>query len=365
MGGAERALAQLVARLNRRRFSPRVYSLGPRPAHAGLVRELEVAGVEVVFLGATSTLQFFPVVRALAREFRRQRPRLAQSFLFHANVVTRLAARRAAVPIVVSGVRVAERASRWHLWVDKATAQRVDCFVCVSSAVAEFSSAEAGLPRERMVVIPNGIDVGVYDQQLTLLDEHPLPPGRRWLAYIGRLDSQKRVDWLIDRAAEFLPQLREHDLLIVGAGPLEGRLREQVNRRGLDQRVYFLGWTADVPEILSAVDLLLLPSAWEGMPNVVLEAMASRRAVVCTAVEGVVELLGSVAEPQIAPIDDAKGFSDKVIRLAGDPALREQLAAANHARALAEFTVEKMVARYEELYESLLSGEFMARDGGG
>ena len=87
---------------------------------------------------------------------------------------------------------------------------------------------------------------------------------------------------------------------------------------GIADRVHFAGWRADVPEILAASDLLVLPSAWEGMPNVVLEAMASGLPVVATSVEGVEELLGPAAESQTVRYGDSAALATKIVRLVDD-----------------------------------------------
>ena len=99
---------------------------------------LENAGIDVHFLGAARTRQDFAVLSRLTKLLGEQHPDVVQSFLFHANLAARIAARRAGVARVVSGIRVAERRSRWPLWADRLTERMVDRHVCVSHAVARF-----------------------------------------------------------------------------------------------------------------------------------------------------------------------------------------------------------------------------------
>ncbi len=357
VGGAERCLTELAVRVDRGRFEPVVYCLGPRPPNdaASCVPRLLDAGVETHFLGARRTWEFPLVVRRLKQRFRKRAPDLVQTFLFHANVVGRLAARGADIQAVVAGVRVAERAARWHLLLDRWTQRWVNAYVCVSQAVAEFSAAEAGLPREKLHVIPNGIDLEKYPARRPAdLREFGVAPGRRAAVFVGRLEPQKGVEWLVESAPQWLQQTKDCDLLLVGGGPLLARLSEMALRAGVADRVHFAGWRPDVPEILAAAALVVLPSAWEGMPNVVLEAMASGRAVVATDVEGVRELLGSEAGGQTVAFGDSAALAEKITRFLCDPARAAAAGNANRRRAEEHFDIARIVRAYEQLWESLL-----------
>lgn len=353
MGGAERCLTELAIRLDRRRFSPQVYALSARPARSSLVAQLESAGVEPHFLGGCGVEDLPKVVSRLARLLRRQRPAVLQSFLFHANVVSRWAGWWASVPHLLSGVRVAERGDAWHLWLDRATRGVVERYVCVSQDVAEFTRVRLGLSAERVAVIPNGIDWRRFAEATPKnFAELGLPHGRRWIAYIGRLEPQKGVAELVEHSRRCLAQLPDYDLLLVGDGPLRAQLERDARRAGAASRVHFVGWRDDVPQIMQASEMVILPSRWEGMPNVILEAMAAGKPVVATATEGVVELLGEGAAAQSVPAGDYDSFAQRIVELAADDAGRRRLGAANQLRARS-FSWESMVAAYEQLFEQV------------
>jgi len=356
LGGAEMAMVELATRLAWNRFEPVVYCLGSRPQseEASCVPLLEDAGIEFQFLNAESIWRIQPTIRQLEQLLRRQQPALIQSFLFHANIVSRFAGRRAGVPVILSGLRVAER-RRWHLWTDRLTAASVDCYVCVSQAVARFAERRINLPQQKLVVIPNGIDV----EKFTLVPPADLtglgvPRGSRVATFIGRLDRQKGVPWLLRAAPLWLNRLPDAHLLIVGKGPLEGQLRQICQRAAIASRVTFAGWRADVPEILAASQLLLLPSRWEGMPNVVLQAMASGLPVVATEVEGVRELLGPEADCQVVRFGDSTGFVSKIVAFLSHRAQSAQTGSRNRQRSEQMFSYEQMTRSYQDLWESLL-----------
>lgn len=356
VGGAEVALVKLATRLDRERFSPVVYCLGPRPKRpeASCAAKLESAGIAVHCLGARRWRDAVRVVGRLAGLLRAQRPHVLQSFLFHANVAGRIAARLAGVPRVVAGIRVAERKAGWHLWLDRLTSRWVDRYVCVSQAVAEFSIRKAGLPRQRVVVIPNGVDIAQYPaRQPADLTQLGIPPQSRVATFVGRLDHQKGVDWLLQTAPRWLPTTECH-LLIVGEGPLYRYLMAVSRQLGIFANTHFVGWRQDVPEILAASTMLLLPSRWEGMANVLLEAMASRLPVVATDVEGVREVLGDTGPAQVVPFGDTDGLAARVTSLLKDRSLAESLGKANRRRVEEAFRIETTVESYQGLWRSLI-----------
>jgi glycosyltransferase involved in cell wall biosynthesis len=320
-----------------------------------LADRLQQAAVPLRTFGARHWAQFPWIIRALSRQMKADRPRLLQSFLFHANVLGALAARRAGVPHVLTGIRVAERRHGWHLRLARWTDRWVERHVCVSRAVRDFSATSGGLPENKLVVIPNGVDLSRFDRPGTSpVDDLGVPRDRRFITCIGRLDPQKGLDWLLELVPPVLADCPRHDVLIVGEGPQRAALLRQAASRGVGPRVHFAGFRADVPRILAASDVLALPSRWEGMPNVLLEAMAAGKPVVATDVEGVTEALGPAAAQQVVRRDHAEAFAAKLRAILQNPALAAELGRANRRQA-ESLSVEKMVAAYERLFLDCLA----------
>jgi len=360
VGGAENALVELATRLPRERYLPAVYCLGPPPRLPELPARLEQAAVPVHYCRGRSSWHAGGVLRRLSGLLQQQRPAVVQNFLWHANIVGTLAARRARVPHVLTGLRVTEQG-----WFRRQAMRMVDRIaarhVCVSRSVADDAAGRLRLSAEKRTVIPNGIDLqrftGVEPAELA---QFGVPSAAPVTVAIGRLARQKRFSWLIG----LFPHLRQHvpdaHLLIVGEGPLAKQHRQQVIRLGLDQCVHFAGWRDDVPAILTASRLLVSTSLWEGMPNVVLEAMAAGLPVVATQAGGVIELLGERATEQSVSVEQRAGLVTRWSRLLQQPEEARELGAANRRRAVEEFSVQRMVQRYDDLYQALFGGETIA-----
>ncbi|MBC8350754.1 MAG: glycosyltransferase [Planctomycetes bacterium] len=352
VGGAERCLVNLASGIDRTRFAPTVCSLAPRPA-AGkdtLVRQLEDASIPVHFLNLRSSISFLSGMSKLKRLLREHEIDVVQTFLFHANVIGAFAAQAAGVPKIVSGLRVADPA-RWRMALERFAARRAEYIVCVSHSVAEFVKTKVGAPDSKLRVIPNGIDLStIPTDNIPNRTELGLPTERRILLAVGRLHRQKGLDWLLALAPELFKRLPEHDLVIVGDGPQRDSLTELSAKLDLQDRVHFIGWRPDVPRLMQAAEVFLLPSRWEGMPNVLIEAMGAGLPVVATSVEGVKEVLGPLAARQALPFGHDTAFIDAVSQFIVDSTLNAELGEENRERIRAEFTLRSMISKYEDLY---------------
>lgn len=352
VGGAERALTSLTLGLDRRRWSPLVVNLSGEGALADVIR---AAGVPVASLGL-GRRGLLRGVAGLAAVLRRHRPALVQSFLFHANVLSRLAAPIAGSPWVVGGLRVAERQQGWHLTLDRLTSRMSCGSVCVSEGVRRFSVEQGRLDPARLTVIPNGVDLSRIDAAAPASRDRLGVADDDFLALaVGRLDVQKGLPDLLDAvatAAEAVPRLK---LAIVGDGPLREWLASRVAERpDLSRRVLIVGRRDDVPSLMKAADLFVHAAHWEGMPNVVLEAMAAALPVVATGVEGTDELIDPGKTGWLVPVREPRALAAAIVEAAGGRDLRRGLGLAGRQRVEQDFSIRRMVAAYDHLWSSLL-----------
>ena len=180
-----------------------------------------------------------------------------------------------------------------------------------------------------------------------------IPAGARVVACVGRLARQKGQEWLIRSTRRWLAEVPDCHLLLVGDGPDRARLERCVVQTGLADRIHFAGYRSDVPAILAASTVLVLPSAWEGMPNVVLEAMASRLPVVASNAEGVSELLGPLAGEQTVPFGDVAALAQRLRAVLSDRSRAHALGTNNRQRVERCFSLESACRAYEQLWDSL------------
>ncbi len=356
VGGAERCLSNLARHIDRSRYEPQIYSLAPRPRSPRdeLVKLLEAENIRVEFLGVTRKQQLWSAVKRMREAWIRQPPDVVQSMLFHANVVTALAARGTGhLSRWCSGIRVADPA-RIRQFTERIALRPAARVVCVSQQVASFAQTRLHVPEEKLEVIPNGIDVQVWQAATPAsLESLGVKPGHRAITCISRLAAQKGIDDLLRMAPRLLQELPRHDLLLVGDGAEAGPLKSLAARLGLGSRVHFCGWQSNIPGILKASDLLVLPSRWEGMPNVLLEAMACQRPVVCNQVEGVQEVLGPLSDAQSVATGDSQAFAEKVLTITQDDSIAAHLGEANRRRIESCFSLPAMIERYEELFDEV------------
>ena len=351
-GGAERALTQLVLNLDRDEWEPYVICLGPS---GHLVQVLEAANVPVLCLNASGVLSLPRVLFRLMQHLRCIKPAIVQTFLFHANLVGRIAARLAGVKAVVSGLRVAERQSAWHRWLDRWTNWLVATNVCVSKGVADFSANVVGLSPAKLVVIPNSVDAELFSRATPAdMTQFGIPVGSRILISIGRIERQKGFDVLLAAVATLNPFPDGVYFVIVGDGPDLNMLRAHADRSNLTNWIRFPGRRDDVPNLLAASTAFILSSRWEGMPNVVLEAMAAGLPVIATRVEGVSELIRDGLNGLTVAPDQPGELANAIVRILSQPDFGRNAGDISQSIVAKEFTVNVMADAYVGLYRQLL-----------
>ncbi|MFG0291325.1 MAG: glycosyltransferase [Rhodopirellula sp. JB044] len=367
VGGAERALTRLAIGLQERGDDVRVFSLGslPREDRPGdgkdqLLRSLLEHDVDVASGEGAGAAQLPSVYRKLKRWLAERPGTVRQSFLFHANVLTGYAigarkkgARKkgAGDGAWVGGVRVADP-NRLRILAEGMALRKADHVVCVSRAVRAFSQNRYRLPATRLSVIANGVETQRF-QDAVPFDWSELNWSResRVALFVGRLHEQKNLA-LLQRTVDRFVDRPERKLVIAGGGPQQEELLSWAERVGHD-RVRVLPWQPDVAPLIAACRVFVLPSHYEGMPNVVLEAMAAGKPVVCSRVEGSDELIGDDAEQGFEPNNDVE-FIQKVDRFLEDAEFADRVGLANRGRMESDFSVQRMVNDYRELYRRLL-----------
>lgn len=355
VGGAERCLTQLAIGLQERGHAVRVAALGslPEGQQAELVRRLDERKIAVESACCDRSRDLFRARRWLRNWLVRNPPDLVQSMLYHANVLTAWASRSAGVRPVVGGIRVAEHSPVRRL-IERRAVARMDGVVCVSRSVERFAQAAFGSSLPTTRVIPNAIDLTEIDRQAAFAwSRIGWPDDSQVLLFVGRLHPQKGTDVLAAAVADLFHRFPEMRCCLVGEGPQRPALQRVADAIGTD-RFQLVGWRSDALEMIRACRLLVLPSRYEGMPNVVLEAMASGKPVAVTLVEGVAELLAHDAPEQTCQPNEPAALQRLIETLWTDLPTLERLGRQNRARAAQRHGVAAMVDQYESFYRSLV-----------
>ncbi|MEZ0227384.1 MAG: glycosyltransferase family 4 protein [Planctomycetota bacterium] len=226
--------------------------------------------------------------------------------------------------------------------------RHVDRYACLSRQV-ESEVVAAGLPRERCVLVRNGVDRSIFAPEGAKAE---LPRGKTVL-FIGRHDRQKRVDVLVRAFAKVAPTAPEARLVCAGKGSEEANLRALAAELGVAERVSFLGERKDVPALLRAASVFVLPSAAEGMPNALLEALSVGVPCVATAIPGTTDVATDEREALLVPPDDEAALARAIERLLVDGELAARLSRAGRERIAAEFDMERVADAHLALFESL------------
>ena len=353
-GGAERALVNLASGLQDRNIDVFVISLKPLPSapHDELVLQLNDRDIGLTSLNIHNAFGFLRSATRLRRLLRDYQPDIVQSFLHHANILCAICRSRRDKYKMVAGYRVADP-DRWRAFLERRFRRRWDHFSCVSGEVADDLLSRLQLDEGVVTTIPNGVDIHRF-KDATALPSASLGTGegRRLLGIIGRLHPQKGLERLLPHLSGLLGKLPGHDLVVAGEGPLRKKLQDAIKIPELVDRVSMAGWVENIPGFLASIDVLLFPSLWEGMPNVILEAMAAGIPVVSFRVQGITELLGEHPSPQVVEPGDYTTFCRNVTMLANSREMAQDLGHTN-AIEVERFSIPAMVDGYNQLYRGL------------
>lgn len=300
----------------------------------------------------------------LAAIVRRFRPHLIHTHLSKAGMIGRLAARvRPGTPTVHTfhGIVASEffsgPTSRAVVAAERFLARRTGALVAISEK-QRAELLDLGIGRADQIHL---VELAIETSRFQSASARGRAASRRIcgiamdvvaIVYSGRLVAVKRVDWLITAAIPVLLQNPKAALYIVGDGEERNALEVLTQAAGID-RVHFVGWAESIADWYAAADIVALGSRWEGTPLSVIEAMAAGRAVVCTDVGGVRDIVRDAENGIVVPVDDQAAMTAALERLVSDENFRERVAGA--AQGVADrFSAERLVGELEALYRGLI-----------
>lgn len=307
------------------------------------------------------SLQWLREVQRVAWQLRKNGVEILLPFTAWPSVLAGLSYRLAGVQLCIWGER--EAGSARIPSPERVAVRQVRCFAANSTAGVAFLKDEMGVAPERISLIPNGVEPPAGGRTTDWRSRLRLRPGEPLVVKVANILEPKDHATLLrawhivqqnwsgkDKPFLALAGIRGHDTAYQ-------ECRRIILEHGLDSSVRFLDSIPDVSGLIGSCDLAAFSSRHEGMPNTILEYMASGKAVVATDLPGIRDALGPAADEVVAPPGDAGRFAGKILHLLGNGERRSVLGEANRVRALREFTVERMTDRYLQAIQRHLLAE--------
>jgi glycosyltransferase involved in cell wall biosynthesis len=373
-GGTEKHVRDLVAGIDRRKFSPRVISTGgggpmeEEFSRLGVpVHVLEYRGISLdprkagpLFRDARSFFRDFDAILAASGV------RILHCYLPAANVLGMAAALLARTPVKIVSKRALCRYKQGHpvySFFENMANLAADAVLANSKAVAEDVLRHERFVGGKIGAIPNGIDPDLPPSEpiQRLVPGWSSDAGDAVVTYVANFFKYKGHRDLVAAAALVIEAMPAVRFLLVGrdAGEMES-LRRQVTSLGLERNFFFAGERAEAARIIASSTLVVHPSHEEGFSNTVLEAMAAGKAIVATSVGGIPEAVVDGETGLLVPPHDPPALADALLSLLRNPSRAEEMGKAAKRRVRDDFSAGKMVSALEQAYMELLDGRPMS-----
>lgn len=355
-GGGERAFAQVINGLDKEKYEVYV-ACGNNELFIEKIKNK----TKVFTLNLSN--RFNPtIISKLTKIMKTEKIQIIHSQGARADFFARISAKLSKVPLVIStiampveGFNVNWMKKTIYIALDRFTEKFVHKFIVVSEVLRERLIKIHKIAPEKVIVIPNGVEIEEYNpdriDSFKIRNELSLDNNTCIIGAIGRLVWQKGLEYFIESAKFVLEVFSNAKFLIVGEGELKNKLENLAKQLKLDNNILFLGFRKDISEILGNLDIFVLPSIREGMPIIILEAMAMAKPIVASNIEGVREQIINDKTGVLVPAKNPKALAEAIISLIKDKEKAKNIG--NNAREIVKekFIVEKMVKEHEKLYQ--------------
>lgn len=362
-GGAERLVQELAIDLKAAGADPLVVCLD---AVLGNTAPLEDCGIDIVLVKRRQVSLDIPALVRLTILLRKRGAQLLHAHDLSSLAYAVLAGACLGIPVLFTEHSRHYIDARWRRRLEKRLLCRgVDRLVEVSPELAEASLAKDRIPPARITVIENGVDLDAFGQGggAALRRELGLGDGDALVGMVGRLEEIKGPGLLLEAFAQVARALPHVRLVFVGAGSLLPSLETRARELGLGERVRCLGARGDIPRVMDALDVLVLPSLSEGLPFALLEGMAAGRAVAASAVGRIPGIVRDGENGLLLPAGDVAALEAGIAKLLGDASLRQRLGREARQDMAGRYDRQTMLATYREAYAAALSGGGSGRRG--
>jgi len=357
MGGAEKQLFELSRRINKDDFEVLVCTL--KSEGGNLLQKLQKEGITTKTIELNDKKDFKKVIELfkIIKEFK---PDILQSFLFFDNILARIFGRILKVPVIISGQRNVEtKRSFKRNFLDKITINLAHYIISNSEAGKKLIINRERFNPSKIFVCPNGIDFKNVvklreEQKQEIKDYYKIKDNQFIIGFVGYLTEQKGVENLLKAVSLIQNELKNKiKVLIIGDGDKKEELEKMSKELKIDAKVHFFGFQKNGFRFISMFDIFVLPSLWEGQPNVLLEAMAYEVPIISTRVGGVDEMIEDRRNGILVDAGNAYQIAGSINMICNDHQLRKNLSKKG-LEVVQRYNVSKMVSKFEGLYKQFI-----------
>ncbi|MBN1795968.1 MAG: glycosyltransferase family 4 protein [Sedimentisphaerales bacterium] len=302
---------------------------------------------------------YFRVIREIRRYMIENEIDILQTTLFPSNFYGRIAALQAKVPGIISRyISIGEHKGKLLYWVYVIAQSILDWksskIVALSNAVKEYLIKRHWLSEDKIVVIHNGVDPEKFDVSVDRRQYRlklGLNPDILTICCVARLEPIKGINYLVEAAKKVIDRGHNVQFLLVGGGSMRNSLQQLAQQMGIDDKVIFAGFRADIPEILNVSDVFVMPSLSEGLCFAIIEAMAASKPVIATRVGGIPDVISNEEVGMLVHPKNSDAIASALERMLPDEKLRREMGEKARMHIRDNFSNEAMVLKYQHLYE--------------
>lgn len=353
MHGVKRLFSWMIPRFDRDRFDVSLLSLRKKDLSE---ETLEALGIDITYLERGKFDPF--TLPAMLRLVDAKRIDILHLHGYGATTFGRMVAARRRIPAILHEHANLTDTPWFQKVADRVLAPATDIALAVSQSTADFVSGARQIPRSKVKVVYLGVPMEEFSRERS---EAEVAAARRDLGVgsgefavgtVTRLHDSKGNSYLVEAAARVVRERPGTRFYLVGEGPLLGDLQAQATSLGLGDRFVFAGFRRDVAGTLSAFDLSVFPSLWEGTPITAFEALAMGKPIVATDADGLLDILTGDRDAVIVPKRNAEALADKIVWAIDHPEARARLSAAARQTGR-RYDIAAFVRKMEQLYELL------------
>ncbi len=360
-GGGERVFAQIIAALDKQKFQVCVASLP-----GGLFEDRIKDHAKILPFDLRSKFNIVNISR-LAGIIKENGIDIIHCQGGRGGFFARLASHKTRVPLVctiampVEGFNVGIFKKILYVFLDRFSEKYVDKFIVLTQALRNILIKKHKINPDKIIKITNGVEIEEFSPDPISKDnirkEFSIGENCSLIGFIGRLTWQKGLPYFLQAIKEIdntNPGLSDFKYLIVGDGEQERELKTLADSLNISKRIIFAGFRKNIKEIISALDVLVLPSLREGQPIILLEAMCMAKAIVTTNIEGMSETITNNDSGIIVDPMNAHALSEAIINLVKNKAMAQKLGMRARLACINNFNLKDKIAEQQQLYESII-----------